>query len=112
MHDLTNVSKLALYPFVTKAQDYVRSLNVSLLDLFNKRGYEAVRLRAKSRVIDSINKGITRIESDSETASNIELFSYPIARILVSCINDNLITRRYAHVSYTHLRAHESRPVF
>lgn len=96
MHDLTDVSKLALYPFVTQAQEYVRTLNVSLLDLFNKRGYEAVRLRAKSRVIDSINKGITRAESDSETASNIELFSYPIARILVSCINDNLLTRRYA----------------
>ncbi len=96
MHDLTDVSKLALYPFVTQAQDYVRNLNVSLLDLFNKRGYEAVRLRAKSRVIESISKGITKTKTDGETASNIELLSYPIARILVSCINDNLLTRRYA----------------
>ena len=96
MHDLTDISKLALYPFVTQAQDYVRNLNVSLLDLFNKRGYEAVRLRAKSRVIESISKGITKTKSGSETASNIELLSYPIARILVSCINDNLLTRRYA----------------
>lgn len=96
MHDLTDVSKLALYPFVTHAQDYVRNLNVSLLDLFSKRGYEAVRLRAKSRVLESIGTGITRTESDSETVSNIELLSYPVARILVSCINDNLLIRRYA----------------
>ncbi len=56
-----------------------------------------VRKRGKDRVMESLENGrvkIRRIEDELEIEN--ELFSYPIARMLVSSIGDNFLVRRYS----------------
>lgn len=89
---------LALYPFVSEASDYVESLGFSLDRLITSRALDLARARGKERVIQSLSG---EIEKPSLTGSDegpvlIELLSYPFARILVSCIDDPFLTRRYS----------------
>lgn len=88
-----DVAKLSYYPFLTQAAAYVAQMDSSLDDIITSKAYGMPRSRARSRVIQSV-KGV--IEEDDDTPGIIELLSYPIARILVSCINDAFLTRRYA----------------
>jgi len=90
--------ELALYPFVSEASRYVGSLGFSPDRLITSRALESARIRGTDRVIQSIAGNIERpsfIASD-EGKVLTELLSYPFARILVSCINDQYLTRRYA----------------
>jgi DNA primase large subunit len=43
------------------------------------------------------NIGITKQKSINEVNAKYELLSYPIARIMVSCINDKYLIHKYAH---------------
>lgn len=90
--------ELALYPFVSEASRYVDSLNFSPDRLITSRALESARIRGTDRVIQSL---AGNIEKPSFVASDegkvlTELLSYPFARILVSCIDDQYLTRRYA----------------
>ncbi|MGP8337052.1 MAG: DNA primase regulatory subunit PriL [Methanosarcinaceae archaeon] len=89
---------LALYPFISGASVYVGSLGFSLDRLITSRASDLARARGKERVIQSLSG---KIEKPSLTGSDegpvlIELLSYPFARILVSCIDDPFLTRRYS----------------
>ena len=85
----------AIYPFTSGATAYVRELGVTIPDLLNKRVYDRVRARSMERVIQAIEG---RIEKNvgTEIQAEIELLSYPVARIIISCIDDSYLIRRYA----------------
>ena len=104
---------LALYPFISEASQHVGSLGFSLDRLITSRALDLARLRGKERVIQSLSG---EIEKPSLTGFNegpvlTELLSYPFARILVSCIDDSFLTRRYslaeAVASYTLLKTRD-----
>jgi len=84
---------LATYPFTSGATTYVRDLGIPIPDLLEKRAYARARRRGMDRVIQAIESGI---ESNTEIPSELELLSYPIARMIVSCIDDDYLIRRYA----------------
>ncbi|MDW7776074.1 MAG: DNA primase regulatory subunit PriL [Methanosarcinales archaeon] len=88
-----DVAKLSYYPFLTQAAAYVAQMDSSIDDIIKSKAYGMPRSRARSRVIQSITGAI---EEDSNKPDVVELLSYPIARILVSCIDDAFLTRRYA----------------
>ncbi|ADI74007.1 DNA primase, large subunit [Methanohalobium evestigatum Z-7303] len=90
---------LALYPFVTEAFSYVETLGFSLERLLNSRALDSARFRGKERVIQSIEDGEIQkpgLSGSGEEKIVLELLSYPFSRILVSCINDSYLIRRYA----------------
>lgn len=91
-----DVFKFAYFPFVNAAAKYVEALDFKLEELFSERAFEQVRERGKHRVLEAIGDGITRNASPSEESAKKELLSYPVARILVSCINDGYLIKRYA----------------
>ena len=104
---------LALYPFISEASQHVGSLGFSLDRLITSRALDLARLRGKERIIQSL---FGEIEKPSLTGSNegpilTELLSYPFARILVSCIDDSFLTRRYslaeAVAAYTLLKTRD-----
>ena len=104
---------LALYPFISEASQHVGSLGFSLDRLITSRALDLARLRGKERVIQSLSG---EIEKPSLTGFNegpvlTELLSYPFARILVSCIDDSFLTRRYslaeAVAAYTLLKTRD-----
>jgi DNA primase large subunit len=84
---------LTTYPFTSGATAYVRDLKIPIPDLLEKRAYARARRRGMDRVIQAIEGGI---KSNTKIPSELELLSYPIARMIVSCIDDDYLTRRYA----------------
>lgn len=89
---------LALYPFITEASTYVSGLGFSLERLINSRAMGAARSRGVERILQALKGEIHKpqlLVSD-ESKILIELLSYPFSRILVSCIGDNFLIRRYA----------------
>ncbi len=92
-----DASFFALYPFVSEASDYVGSLGFSPDRLISSRALEAARMRGKERVLQSLNEGIEKFDLSGCEEVRIlnELLSYPFARILVSCIDDQFLIHRY-----------------
>lgn len=87
----------ALYPYISGASSHVKSLGVSLDRLVTSRAMESARVRGKERVLQAIEGELTKpnISSSDEQKILLELLSYPFSRILVSCIDDAFLTRRY-----------------
>lgn len=92
-----DVLKFAYFPFVNDALKYVEALDFKLNELFSDRAFEQVRERGKERVLEAIREGIIKCECSDSIGAEKELLSYPVARILVSCINDNYLLHKYAH---------------
>jgi len=89
---------LALYPYTSEASHYVASLDFSLDRLISSRAFDSARIRGKDRVLQAIAGEITTpsISNSDEQKILLELLSYPFSRILVSCIDDPFLTRRYS----------------
>ena len=88
---------LCLYPFLSAASKRVEESEVTLANLISSAVFERARLRGKGRITEAIKEGTIRkpiIISDAQ--AEMELLSYPFARILVSCIGDERLVRRYA----------------
>jgi DNA primase large subunit len=95
MEDMMPDPSPATYPFTSGAAAYVRELGVDIPDLLEKRVYNRARARGAERVIQAIEG---RIETNARTdmPAELEVLSYPIARMIVSCIGDDFLIRRYA----------------
>ncbi len=91
-----DVFGFADFPFITAAAKYVEGLDFKLDELFSERIFEQVRERGKNRVLEAVGEGIKKKTYPDKVAAEKELLSYPIARIFVSCINDNYLIKRYA----------------
>ncbi|UYZ40406.1 MAG: DNA primase large subunit PriL [Candidatus Methanospirare jalkutatii] len=88
---------LSHFPFTREASLNVRSLGVSLDALVEDDAFERARIRGKERVIEAIERGeVSRPLIFSDLHAEIELLSYPFARILVSCIGDSALIERFA----------------
>ncbi len=105
---------LALYPFISEASAYVGSLGFSLDRLITSRALDLARIRGKERVIQSLSGEIDKppLTGSEEGPLLIELLSYPFARILISCVDDSFLTRRYslaeAVAAYTLLKTRDT----
>ncbi len=99
-----DVFEFANFPFISGAVKYVENLDFKLNELFFERAFEQVRERGKERVLCAIKGKIKRDIVTDRISAEKELLSYPVARILVSCINDGYLIRRYAlaEAEYAH----------
>lgn len=104
-----DVFGFAFFPFVKGALKYVEALDFKLDELFYDRAFELVRERGKERVLEAIRGTITKVVGSDQSAKN-ELLSYPVARILVSCINDKYLIHKYAHAEAESAREMLERP--
>ncbi len=87
----------AKYPFLRDSSDYVKDSGVTLDDLLASEICRPARVRGKQRVIDTLDLGEVQIRPMRTEEERLEeTLSYPMARILVSCINDKFLIRRYA----------------
>ncbi|MDY0387202.1 MAG: DNA primase regulatory subunit PriL [Methanolobus sp.] len=108
-----NEKDFALYPYTSGASLHVKDLGISLDRLVTSRAMESARFRGKERVLQAISGEIIKPNLSSSDEKNIllELLSYPFSRILVSCIDDSFLTRRYclaeAVASYKILKTQE-----
>jgi len=94
MVELVNLSK---YPFLNASKEYVTKNNLSIEELLNDPLYERARVIGIKRLDNAFEKrdvGNRSLASESDCI--MELLSYPIARMVAVCINDNYFKRRYA----------------
>lgn len=88
---------MSFYPFLAAASSYVEASGVTLDDLLQSAAFERARVRGKERVREAIRSGTVSKPAIMHTAqAEMELLSYPFARILVSCIGNAHLVRRYA----------------
>ncbi|QCC58964.1 DNA primase regulatory subunit PriL [Natrinema thermotolerans] len=81
----------ARYPFLEAARETVATEAVDLATVVE--GDEAVVDRARQRVITAIESGET---GEPHRDTRIELLSYPVARVLVSMVDERVLVRKYA----------------
>lgn len=84
------------YPFTEEAAVQVRKAGYSLESLLDKTSFKVVRSRAAERVLGAIGGQIPDRRANTEAEALAELLSYPLARVIVSCLNDQHLQRRYA----------------
>jgi DNA primase large subunit len=95
--ELEEEARLCFYPFLAVASSYVEASGVTLDDLTKKVAFERARVRGKERIREAIRNGTVSKPVIMRTAqAEMELLSYPFARILVSCIGNAHLVRRYA----------------
>lgn len=99
-----NLFKLAKYPFLNDAKTYVKNEKVSVKELLEDSLYQRSRAIAVERLDNSFNKkdvGLRSLTSESDCI--MELFSYPVARMITTCIDDQYFTKRYALSEAVHM---------
>ncbi|MDF2956098.1 DNA primase regulatory subunit PriL [Candidatus Alkanophaga liquidiphilum] len=86
-----------LYPFTSRASEFLSASGITLEDLVRSAAFESARLRAKERILQAIKKGeIKKSTALVGVRAEKELFSYLLAQIFVSCVEDTFLLRRYA----------------
>lgn len=88
-------AKLARYPFLKDAREYVSSLKINLADIQNHSLYSAAVSQSKQRIEDALSGKLGPIPED-RLSQELSILSYAIARVLVNCIGSRQITYRYA----------------
>jgi DNA primase large subunit len=92
-----NLSQFANYPFLKESGAYLKKHGPSLKELLHDIAYERTRVQGKERVLEALNEGMIKDHSLITDADALaELLSYVAARILVSCVNDSYLIKRYA----------------
>ncbi|MEY7852241.1 DNA primase regulatory subunit PriL [Natrarchaeobius sp. A-rgal3] len=81
----------ARYPFLEAARETVATEAVDLAAVVERE--EAVVDRAAQRVITAIEDGDT---GEPHRDHRVELLSYPVARVLVSMVEERVLVRKYA----------------
>lgn len=105
---------LAKYPFTGKVHEFVRQSGKKMEDLLTDASFaREVRKRAGERVLQALEGEIKKPPlRDGDIHAEIELFSYPVARVIASILNDHYLIRRYAlaeaKAAYADLKSEES----
>ncbi|WP_211311650.1 DNA primase regulatory subunit PriL [Halarchaeum salinum] len=81
----------ARYPFLGDARHAVQEAGVDLVEVVREE--DAVVERASERVASAI---ADRDVGESVASDRVELLSYPVARVIVSLVDENVCTRYYA----------------
>ena len=81
----------ARYPFLRSAREAVAAAEVDLAEVVT--GEQAVVERAMERIEGALEDG--RI-GEQHRRVRVEVLSYPVARVLVSLVDEHVLTRKYA----------------
>jgi DNA primase large subunit len=84
--------RISDYPFTREAAEQVRSMGTDLDALLDRPGFRSVRARAAERVLGAMGSEISLGYDNPD----VELLSYPLARVMASCLGDDFLLKRYA----------------
>jgi DNA primase large subunit len=81
----------ARYPFLKSSREAVEAADIDLVRVVSRD--EEVRTRALDRIETALDSGEI---GPPHRRDRVELLSYPVARVLVSLIDEHVLTRKYA----------------
>jgi DNA primase large subunit len=88
---------LAKYPFLREASAYIQSEGVPLEEVLGDPAYARARAAGKARVLEALERGPEPNRVAVAPADQLsQLLAYPVARILVSALEDTYLIRRFA----------------
>ena len=92
--------RLARFPYLREASAYLKEKGIDISDVLGDEAYLRVRARGLVRVLIALEKGDKATLEDPplhrEEEVLPEILAYPVARMIVSCIADQYLIRRYA----------------
>jgi len=92
-----DLAKLARYPILPEVGDYLKEQKVTLDDLVSSPAYVQARDAGRRRVLEAWLDGRVSDHSlSTEVERIVEILSYVVARIIVSCTADDHLVQRYA----------------
>jgi len=107
-----DIIDFANIPCTSGALEYLKKSGIGSHDLCTQTIFESIRSTGKERVLEALKDGALKYRRFNKLAAEKELLAYPIARIIVSCINNNYLTKRYAlavaRSSYEHIKQPKS----
>ena len=87
----------ARYPFLSESAAFAEDNSADIESLVSSPSYENARMRGRERVLSAISQyKVNDVSLLQEYDRLMEVLSYPYARMLVSCIGDRFLTKRYA----------------
>ena len=94
---MVELSLLSKYPFLNASKIYVKENNLSVEELLDDPLYERARATGVERLDNAFkNRDVGDRTIATESDCIMELLSYPIARMIAVCIEDNYFKKRYA----------------
>jgi len=96
----------ARYPFLRVSAKYAEDNSADIESLMDSPSYESARKRGLERVLSAISQHIVSdVPLLQEYDRLMEILSYPYARMIVSCMNDRFLTKRYALAEASRMNA-------
>ena len=87
----------ARFPFLKDASEMASENGADIESLLTSVSFEDARKRGVERLEDTIrNSEVSYVSLLKEYDRLMEVMSYPYARMIVSCIDDKFLTKRYA----------------
>lgn len=100
---------LARYPFLPAAREYIRTQGYRVGELLSDPAFERSRRRAVERARGALARdGIPEAPIGTDSEAEIELLSYPVARMVLAHLRDAYLSGRYA-VAESKLISHRMR---
>jgi len=92
------IQTLARYPFLPDASQYMKDNGITLDDIVNSSAFAQAREAGRKRIMEALVDGqIHEHPMSNEVEVMVELLSYVVARIIVSCVGeDTLLLERYS----------------
>jgi Eukaryotic-type DNA primase, large subunit len=89
--------QLSRYPFLRGAAVYAEENSTDIDSLIRSPSYGNARKRGLDRVLSAISQHkVSDVSLLNEYDRLMEVLSYPYARMVVSCVGDRFLTKRYA----------------
>jgi len=95
--NFVELSTMARYPFISAAKEWVKNEKATIEEILFDDIYERARGRGAERVMQAVIAGFIKdIPLLSEIDCVMEIFSYPVARMIVVASGSEYVIRRYA----------------
>lgn len=92
-----DIALAAKYPFLKESSIIAEKNGADIESLISSESYSSARIRGLERVMDTVEHGEVSYHSLMTDFDRLmEIMSYPYARMLVSCVNDRYLYRRYS----------------
>lgn len=91
-----DIIDFANIPCASGAMTYLQLLEIGSNDVCTQAAFEGIRDRAKERIIEALQTGEIKYRRYNKLSAKSELLAYPVARMMVSCIDKSYLTKRYA----------------
>lgn len=94
--DNISVTTLAIYPFLPAAASYIKNLNIGVIEVTTSPVFENIIQKSMADITGAIHGTLSRTQKEDITESEMQLLSYPITRMILSCVDNPHLTQRYA----------------